>query len=30
MDLLAKAKALAARVEDETTKVKVPVAVCIY
>ena len=29
MDLLAKAKALAARVEDEATKAKVPVAVCI-
>jgi uncharacterized protein GlcG (DUF336 family) len=29
MDLLAKAKALAARVEDEAMKAKVPVAVCI-
>ena len=29
MDLLAKAKDLAARVEDEATKAKVPVAVCI-
>ena len=29
MDLLAKAKAVAARVEDEATKAKVPVAVCI-
>ena len=29
MDLLAKAKALAARVEDEATKAKVPVAICI-
>jgi uncharacterized protein GlcG (DUF336 family) len=29
MDLLAKAKALAARVEDEATRAKVPVAVCI-
>ena len=29
MDLLTKAKALAARVEDEATKAKVPVAVCI-
>jgi uncharacterized protein GlcG (DUF336 family) len=29
MDLLATAQALAARVEDEATKAKVPVAVCI-
>lgn len=29
MDMLAKAKAVAARVEDEATKAKVPVAVCI-
>jgi uncharacterized protein GlcG (DUF336 family) len=29
MDLLAKAKAVAARDEDEATKAKVPVAVCI-
>jgi uncharacterized protein GlcG (DUF336 family) len=29
MDLLAKAKTLAARVEAEATKAKVPVAVCI-
>ena len=29
MDLLAKAKVLAARVEDEATKAKVPVAVCV-
>jgi uncharacterized protein GlcG (DUF336 family) len=29
MDLLAKAKAVAARVEEEATKAKVPVAVCI-
>lgn len=29
MDMLAKAKAVAGRVEDEATKAKVPVAVCI-
>jgi uncharacterized protein GlcG (DUF336 family) len=29
MDLLAKAKAVAVRVEDEATKAKVPVAICI-
>jgi uncharacterized protein GlcG (DUF336 family) len=29
VDLLAKAKVLAARVEDEATKAKVPVAVCV-
>jgi uncharacterized protein GlcG (DUF336 family) len=29
MDLLAKAKAVATRVEDEATKAKIPVAICI-